>query len=107
MKRGLATVAVAVVLVYVVLVFGSAGCIFVQLHEPHHTHESGSHATHSMLCAWLCQVNPTVSLHAAVPLLAGVILMAIQRLVRVIPQTLLITTVSRSRAPPSFILFEI
>ena len=79
----------------------------MQLHEPHHAHESASHAAHSMLCAWLCQVNPTVTLHAAAPLLAGVILTAIQQLIRVIPQTLLIVTVSRSRAPPSLILFEI
>jgi hypothetical protein len=107
MKRGFATVAIAVLLVYVVLVFGAAGCLFVQLHGLHHAHESGSHAAHSMLCAWLCQVNPTVSLHAAAPLLAGVILTAIQRLIRVIPQSSLIVTVSRSRAPPSLSLFEI
>lgn len=104
MKRGFVTVAATVVLVYVVLVFGAAGCLFVQPHEPHHAHEGASHTTHSMLCAWLCQVNPTVSLHAAAPLLTGVVLMVVQRLIRVIPQTLLIVTVSRSRAPPSLSL---
>jgi len=105
MKRGFVTVAVTVMSVYILLVFGVAGCLFVQRHEPHHAHEDASHTAHSTLCAWVCQVNPAVGLHAVAPLLAGMILVAIQRFIRVIPQALLLVTVSRSRAPPSLSLF--
>mgnify|MGYP003536005933 FL=1 len=100
MKRWFAIVAVGMVLLYSALALGAAGCLFMPATEPAHAHHDPSHAGHSVFCVWACQANPTESIHAAAPFLAGVVLVAIQRFARVIPQTLLIATVSRSRAPP-------
>lgn len=75
----------------------------LQTEEPGHAHahHAPSHAAHSSLCAWSCQANPTESIHAAVPLVGGVALVAIQPLVNEVPEALLLPTISRSRAPPA------
>ena len=100
MKRWFAPLVVGMVLLYSVLAVGAAGCLFMPKAEPAHAHHNPSHAGHSLFCAWACQANPTESIHAAAPFLAGIVLVAIQQFARAIPQTLLIATVSRSRAPP-------
>ena len=100
MKRWVAIAAVGMVLLYSALALGAAGCVFMQGEERGHVHHSPSHATHSTLCAWACQVNSMSSLQAAAPVLAGLLLVTTQRFVSAVPQSLLITTVSRSRAPP-------
>lgn len=100
MKRGFIIVAVGMVLLYTVLAVGAAGCVFMPKAEPAHAHHAPSHAGHSVFCAWACQVNPTVSLHVVAPGLASFLLVTTQRLVSAVPQSLLIATVSRSRAPP-------
>ena len=100
MKRWIAFVAVGMVVLYTALAIGAAGCLFMQAEGPGHAHHAPSHAAHSTLCAWVCQVNPTVSIHAAVPLLALFILIAMQRLVGTAPPLHFVSAVSRSRAPP-------
>jgi hypothetical protein len=100
MKRWFAIVAVGMVLLYTALALGAAGCLSLQDLETSHAHHAPSHAEQSPFCTWACQANPTESIHTAVPLFAGIALVAIQRSSRVIPQTLLLATVSRSRAPP-------
>lgn len=100
MKRWFAVVAIGMVLLYSALALGAAGCVFLQGEERDHAHHDPSHAVHSTLCAWACQVNSMSSLQAAVSVLACLLLVATQRVVSVVPQTLLIITVSRSRAPP-------
>jgi len=100
MKRWFAPFIVGMVLLYTALALGAAGCLFMPTAESAHAHHAQSHAGHSVFCAWACQVNPTVSLHAAAPVLAGLLLVTTHRLVSAVLQSLLITTVSRSRAPP-------
>ena len=100
MKRWFAIVAVGMVLLYSALALGTAGCLFMPKAEPAHAHHAPSHAGHSVFCAWACQVNPTVGIHATAPALVSIIFVTMQRLVSAPPQARLVTTVSRSRAPP-------
>ena len=100
MRRGFVAAAVGMVLLYTALALGAAGCFALSDLRTGHAHHAPSHAEHSTFCAWACQANPTESIHAAVPLLAGFVLVAIQQSIRVIPQIVLLATVSRSRAPP-------
>jgi hypothetical protein len=103
MKRWFAIVAVGMVLLYAALALGAAGCAFMPKAEPAHAHHAPSHAGHSGLCAWACQVNSMNSLQAAAPVLAGLLLVMMQRVVRALSPARLLTRVSRSRAPPSLI----
>lgn len=100
MKRRIALVAVGMVALYTALAIGATGCLFAQAEGPIHAHHPPSHAAHSTLCAWICQVNPTVSIHVTVPLPAFFIVVAMQLLVGAAPQLHFISAVSRSRAPP-------
>ena len=100
MKRWFVSFAVGMVLLYTALAVGAAGCLFLQDGRSGHAHHAPSHTGHSTFCALACQANSTESLHAAAPLLGGFVLLAIQRFIRVIPQTLLLATGSRARAPP-------
>lgn len=100
MKRWFAPFVVGMVLLYAALAVSAAGCLILQTEGPGHAHHTPSHAAHSTLCAWVCQVNPTVSIHTAVPLLAFFVVIAMQRLVGTVPLLHFISAVSRSRAPP-------
>lgn len=100
MKRWFAPFAVGVALLYAALAVSAAGCLVMQTEEPGHAHHTPSHAAHSTLCAWVCQVNPTVSIQTVAPLLAFFAVVAMQRLVGTAPQFHFISAVSRSRAPP-------
>jgi hypothetical protein len=105
MKRWFAPLVVGMVLLYAALAVSAAGCLVLQTEEPGHAHHTPSHAAHSTLCAWVCQVNPTVSIQTVAPLLAFFVVVAMQRLVGTAPQLQFISAVSRSRAPPSVIFF--
>jgi hypothetical protein len=100
MKRWAPIVAVGMVLLYTALALGAAGCLSLPDLGMGHAHHAPPHAEHSPFCAWACQANPTASIHAATPLLGVFVLAVIQWSVRIIPHTLLLTRVSRARAPP-------
>src|SRR5215831_20220324 len=100
MKRWFAPFVVGLVLLYAALAVSAAGCLVMQTEEHGHAHDTPFHAAHSTLCAWVCQVNSTVSIHSAAPLVALFVLTTTERLVHAVPQTFLIPAVSRSRAPP-------
>lgn len=100
MKRWFAPLVVGMVLLYSVLAVGAAGCLDMPRAEEDHAHHSPSHAGHSMFCAWACQVNPTVGIQATAPALVSIIFVTTQQLVSASPQARLVSTVSRSRAPP-------
>lgn len=103
MKRWFAPFIVGMVLLYAALSVSAAGCLILQTEGSSHahTHHAPSHAAHSSLCAWSCQANPTESIHTAVPPVGGVDFVAIQPLVNEVSETLLLSTISRSRAPPA------
>jgi len=100
MKRWFAPFVVGMVLLYAALAVSAVGCLVLQTEEPGHAHHAPSHAAHSTLCAWVCQVNPTVSIHAVAPLFALFVFIAVLRLVSATVQLPLISAVSHSRAPP-------
>ena len=100
MKRWFAPFVAGMVLLYAALAVSAAGCLMIQTEESEHAHHAPSHAAHSSLCAWICQVNPTVSLHAVAPLLAFFLVVAMQQSVGAVPQLHFMSAVSRSRAPP-------
>lgn len=105
MKRWFAPFVVGMVLLYAALAVSAAGCLVMQARESDHARHTPSHAAHSTLCAWACQVNPTVSIHTAAPPLAFFAVITMQRSVGAEPRLHFISTVSRSRAPPPMILF--
>lgn len=100
MKRWFAPFVVGMALLYAALAVSAASCLVLQAVEPVHAHHTPSHAAHSTLCAWVCQVNPAVGIQAVAPLLAFFVVVAMQRLIGTAPQLHFISTVSRSRAPP-------
>lgn len=100
MNRWFASLAVGMVLLYTALAVGAAGCLAFPDLVADHAHHAPSHAEHPTFCAWACQANPTETIHTVVPLVVGIALVAIQRSIRIIPHTLLLRRVSRSRAPP-------
>jgi len=67
MRRWTVPLAMGMVVLYAVLAIGTSCCLF--LHAEHQAHHhSPSHVAHSALCAWACQANPTITVHAGVPL---------------------------------------
>lgn len=101
MKRWIALISAGIVVLYAALAIGAAGCLLMQSEEGSHAHHSPSHAPHSPLCTWSCQANPTAAIPTPVPLIGGVAFVAIQPLVSETQEAFLLSTVSRSRAPPA------
>jgi hypothetical protein len=100
MKRFVPRLAIAMVALYAALAIGAANCLALHAEQPQGHHHSQSHVAHSALCAWACQVNPTVTLTAPIPLAAISTIVA-----RRCPQDSVASTASfaslyTSRAPP-------
>jgi hypothetical protein len=70
MKRLIAPLAVGMVMLYAALAIGAANCLVLHVEQPPAHHHSHSHVAHSALCAWACQINPTVIVSTPVPLVA-------------------------------------
>jgi hypothetical protein len=100
MKRRLVPLAIAMVVLYAALAIGAGNCLVLHAEQPQAHHHSQSHVTHSALCAWACQINPTVILAAPVPL--GAVSTVVARLSHIDPTagTALFTSPLTSRAPP-------
>ena len=101
MKRWIVPFTIAMVVLYAALAIGAAGCLFLHAAQPSPAHHhSQSHVAHSALCAWACQVNPTVTVHTAIPLAALFAVVAMLWLLGDAPHTGLFTAVSSYPAPP-------
>lgn len=100
MKRRIAPLAIGMVVLYAALAIGAANCLVLHAEQPPPHHHSHSHVTHSALCAWACQINPTVAVPAAVPLMAVSTVVSRQRQTNSTVRTLSLTFDSHSRAPP-------
>jgi|SRR5690349_13413714 hypothetical protein len=70
MKRWIAPLAIGMVVLYAALAIGAATCLVLHAEQPQTHHHSQSHVAHSALCAWACQINPTVIIASPVPLVA-------------------------------------
>jgi hypothetical protein len=85
---------------YAALAIGAANCLILHAEQPPDHHHSHSHMAHSALCAWACQINPTVTVPAAVPVVAAATVMT--RLPQTDSPVRILSPISESasRAPP-------
>lgn len=103
MRRVLVPVALGMAALYLALAVGAAGCLLTPFEQPDPAHHhQKSHVSHSALCAWACQANPTLSALVEAPHAAVFQLAALLILVRISPTTRLIIRDAHPRAPPSF-----
>jgi hypothetical protein len=100
MKRWIAPLAIGIVVLYAALAIGAANCLALHAEQPPAHHHSHSHVAHSALCAWACQINPTVTVPAAVPLVALSSVVARRRRTDSTIHILIPTFKALSRAPP-------
>jgi hypothetical protein len=100
MKRGIAPLAIGIVVLYAALAIGAGNCLVLHAEQPPAHHHHDSHVTHSALCAWACQVNPTVTVPAALPLAAVAIVVGSQRQREMIIRRAFFISESLSRGPP-------
>jgi len=100
MKRWSVPLAVGMVVLYAALAIGASNCLVLHAEQPPAHHHSHSHLAHSALCAWACQINPTVTIPAAVPLVA--VLTVAARLCQTdsTVHAAFLPSESSSRAPP-------
>jgi hypothetical protein len=100
MKRLIAPLAIGLVGLYAALAIGAANCLVLHDEQPPAHHHSHSHVAHSSLCAWACQINPTVAVPAAVPLIAVSTVVARRHLVDSAASSAFPNLLFSSRAPP-------
>jgi hypothetical protein len=101
MKRWIAPLAIGMVLLYASLAIGAANCLILHAEQPAaHHHNSHSHVAHSALCAWACQINPAVTVPAAVPVVAVTIVITRLSLSDSTAGTAFPCSLFSSRAPP-------
>ena len=100
MKRRIAPLAIAMVMLYAALAIGASNCLVLHAEQPPAHHHSHSHVAHSALCAWACQINPTVIVSTPVPLVAVATIVARLLQIDSTVHTTLLTSLASSRAPP-------
>ena len=100
MKCLIAPVAIGMILLYAALSIGAANCLVLHAEQPPSHHHSQSHVAHSALCAWACQINPTVIVPTAVPLVAVSAVAARLNLADAVGGTAFLRSLFSSRAPP-------
>ena len=100
MKRRIAPLAIAMVVLYAALAIGTTNCLVLHAEQPQAHHHGQSHVAHSALCAWACQVNPTVTVATSPALVALSTVVARLRSVDSAAATACPRMLSCSRAPP-------
>ena len=100
MNRLIAPAAIGMVLLYAALAIGAANCLVLHADQPPSHHHSQSHVAHSALCAWACQLNPTVIVPTAVPLVAVSAVAARLHLAEAAAGSAFLRSLHASRAPP-------
>lgn len=100
MKRCFAALAIGMIVLYAALAIGAANCLVLHADLPTAHHHSHSHVAHSPLCAWACQVSPSVAVAAAVPVVAVSLPVVLVRSADLTPRTTFFDSGSLSRGPP-------
>jgi hypothetical protein len=100
MKHRIAPLAIGMIVVYAALAIGAANCFVLHAEQSSGHHHGHSHVAHSALCAWACQINPTVTVPAAVSLVAGATVIARLRQTDSTVRIFSPISESPSRAPP-------
>ena len=100
MKRCVPALAIGMAVLYAVLAIGAANCLVLHAEQPQTHHHSQSHVTHSALCAWACQINPTVMMAAPIPPAAISTVVTKFCPLNLASHTALLASLLTSRAPP-------
>ena len=100
MKRWIIPLTIGVVVLYAALAIGTANCLVLHAEQPPGHHHSPSHLAHSALCAWACQINPTVAVPAVLPLMTVSIVVTRLGQIDSTMSASVVTAESPSRGPP-------
>ncbi|MDF2458789.1 MAG: uncharacterized protein K0S79_1205 [Nitrospira sp.] len=100
MKRCFAALAIWMIVLYAALAIGAANCLVLHADLPTAHHHSHSHVAHSPLCAWACQVSPSVAVAAAVPVVAVSLPVVLVRSADSTSRATFFDSGSLSRGPP-------
>jgi hypothetical protein len=88
------------VVLYAALAIGAANCLVLHAEQPPAHHHSQSHLAHSALCAWACQINPTVIVPTPLSLLAVATVVARINFADFVDCPTFLCSLFSSRAPP-------
>ena len=100
MKRLIVPLSFAMVALYAALAIGAANCLVLHSEQPRAHHHSQSHVTHSALCAWACQIHPTLIVAAPIPLGSVSTVVAKFRQGQPTTSTTFLAALLTPRAPP-------
>ena len=67
MRKCFVPFALVIATLYLTLSVSAVACLFAHKSQPGSAHHHKGGATHSSLCAWACDANPTVDLPAPTP----------------------------------------
>lgn len=100
MKKCFVPLALAIATLYLTLSVSAMACLFSHESQSRTSHHHTNGVTHSSLCAWVCQANPTVDLSAATPQSQPLHLVGLLLLGSVVARLLFSQQSAQSRAPP-------
>ncbi|TKB72331.1 MAG: hypothetical protein E8D46_14420 [Nitrospira sp.] len=100
MKKCFVPFALVIATLYLTLSVGAVTCLFAHESQPGSAHHHKGGATHSSLCAWACDANPTVDFSIITPQTQPLHLVSMLPLVESSVSHLLSQQSAHSRAPP-------
>ena len=100
MRKCFVPLALALATLYLTLSVSAMACLFAHEGQPRSAHHHTGGMTHSSLCAWACDTNPTVDLLATMAQTQPLHLVAMLLLVAASISPLLSQQSAQSRAPP-------
>ena len=100
MRKSVAALALVLATLYLTLSVAAVTCLFTHEGQTRSTHHHTGGATHSSLCAWACDSNPTVDLLATTSQTLPLHLVAMLLPVTTSVPSLLSQHSAQPRAPP-------
>ena len=100
MRKSVAPLALVLATLYLTLSVAAVACLFSHSSASRTAHHHAGGATHSSLCAWACDSNPTVDLLATTSQMEPLHLVAMVQFVTASDPALLSQQSAQSRAPP-------
>ena len=100
MRKCFAPTALLLATLYLTLSVGAMACLFAHESTSRSSHHHTGGTTQSSLCAWACDVNPTVDLHPPTPQTQPLRLVSMLPLVESSVSSFLSQQSAQPRAPP-------
>lgn len=100
MRKCFVPLALAMATLYLTLSVSAVACLFAHESRPGSAHHHKGGATHSSLCAWACDANPTVDLPTPTPQTQPLQLLSLLLSVDSSVPSFLSQQSNQSRAPP-------